>query len=405
MPVKKGYKKIPLIRLLTMEGCTAMARYTMMLVLPWYILQTSAGALGLGASAFAMMMPGIFGAYIGGVIIEKLGARKTILLSDVAQLLCTLVIFFCMYYPFVPLYFLVFMVFLSAFFYNPGKVARGTVIPLYARFGRVNVQKAYGAREAVSGAAAIAGPLAGGILIAHLGISVTIYFCMVFFSIAAVLCLKMLKLKEKGIKFKARSSSKKTILYILKRKNLLLALLFTMPFFFLGYSWENIILPSYIDLHGYGSVYFGMLEGAFGVGILLGALAFAAYEKEIKFNLMLILNYIAYIIPLIIFLLPVGKSVVLAASFIGGIPFGAYAAFITTFLTQNSPQYMRPRVLGIYTSLCAVAEVIGILAISFSMDIFKFNLTIHYLLLFFLAALFLSLLTDIKSKHERSSRC
>ncbi|MGB2579296.1 putative MFS family arabinose efflux permease [Elusimicrobium simillimum] len=394
-------KEIPLIRLLSMEGCTAMARYTLVLVLPWYVLQISGGAVALGVLSFAMMVPAIFGSYIGGNIIERLGARKTILLSDLCQMLCTIVIFFCVTYSFIPFYFLVMMAFLSAFFYAPGKVARGAVIPVYARYAKVSPHKAFGFREAVSGTAAIMGPLTGGFIIAAFGVGSAVLYSAVFFLLAVLLCLQMIQRRERALKFKSKSTFKKTIIYVLRRPHLYLAILFTLPFFIIYTAWESVVLPSYVNLYGYGSVFLGMLESAFGIGILLGALGYAVYGKKVKFKTMLILNYAAYILPIAIFLLTINKPVVLFASFICGAPFGAYAAMMTTFLTINTPEYMRAKILAFYISLTAIVDAVGIWVTSLLIHRSGFEYSMQLLAAVFILALCAATLIEIKPHPVR----
>ncbi|ACC98341.1 major facilitator superfamily MFS_1 [Elusimicrobium minutum Pei191] len=393
--------KAPLARLLTMEGSTAMARYTMVLVLPWYILSTNSGPLALGGVAFAMMMPGVFGAYTGGWAIEKLGARRTILISDICQLLCTVIIFFTAAYDFIPVYFLIFIIFLSAFCYAPGKVARTTVIPVYARYGRVSQAKAFGYREAVNGTATVIAPLIGGFVIAWFGIPVAVLVSLLFFSVAVALCLQMIKRKDRRLKYKSKSSFKRGFKYVLKHKHIFLAILFTLPFFILGTSWEVVVLPTYVNLHSYNSVFFGFLESVFGMGMLIGGLLYAAYGRKVKFKYILIINYLAYIIPILMFIINVNKATVLGATFICGIPFGAYAALMTTFLTFNTPEFMRAKILSLYISLGAVFEAAGILLIAFLINGLSFNNTMKVLIVIFCLVLSASIFVDIKSKPIR----
>ncbi len=357
----------PLKILLGIEGLSSLVNQIFQVLLPWYILSSTGSLTWMGIAAFASLAPGIFAALLGGVIIDKFGRARTMFFCELLQFILItsipVLIFTGNAYPAL----ISGIILLSGFFDIPAQVARQALMPSYSRYAAMPLHRSEALKEAADGIMAVAGPLAGGFIIAAWGAANAWAVCAVLCLLITLLAAVTLN-KRKAVHPSNTSAYKDVINHIKRDKFLMYVILFTLPLFILGESWELLILPTYVHTFNHGPLMLGLLEAAFGLGAFIGALYFAAAGKRFSFFTLLTVNYCAYIAAALSLIYNLPQSIVTAASLLSGLPFGAFGAMVITIILNATPVQLRTKTLGLFAASAALVESIFALIIGFTLE-------------------------------------
>jgi MFS family permease len=354
--------RTPIKLILVMEGVSSLVNQLFQVLLPWYILASAGSVAWMAVAAFATIAPGIPSALWGGRVIDRFGRSATMLVCEVCQLLLICAIPLLIITGKARPWAISLIIFLSAFFDAPGQIARTALIPTYSRWAALPLHRVSGFKEVIGGMSAVIGPVAGGLIIASCGtLNAWVIAAGLCFLIVAIAVFFFNKRKPR---VQPNDTTYPQVWQGMRRdKFLLQVILFTLPLFILGESWELLILPVYTHTFNHTSVFLGVLEAAFGFGVFIGALYFAAFGKKFRFFTLLTINYFAYALSIIVLMYNLPKTSVIAATFISGLPFGAFGAMVTTILLSRAVGDMRGKMLGLFAAGAAFTESIFILII------------------------------------------
>lgn len=392
----KPANKTPLRLIFTTAGFSSLTNQFLQLLLPWYILSTTGSILWTGVIAFCMLMPNIFSSLWGGTIIDRFGRSKTMLFCEVIQFLLIALIPLLIVLDQAKPWLIGIIIFFMSFFDAPGELARTALLPTFSRYANVPIHRSTGFVEALDGSMSVLGPLLGGVVIATFGLlgswSFSVFFCLIIVSLSALIYNN----RTRGKKLNTTTFSQ-AVVNIKGDKNLFRAILFTLPLFILGQSWELLILPGYVHEHGFGTEYFGLLGAAFGLGAFAGALLFSAAAQRFKFFTLLIINYVGYAVSVWVIMCSFPKIIVLGANLFCGLPFGAFSAMLTTIILTHTPEELRGKTLGIFAAAAYVIESVCVVGIAFFMQYRGLNQTLGAILALFIA---LTLITVIRRAKD-----
>lgn len=383
--------KTPLKLLWTAEGTSSLVNQFMQLLLPWYVLSTTGSLLWTGFIGFCSLLPNIFSSLYGGKMIDKLGRSKMMLSCEVIQfvLLGAIPILIACHaaYPWL----IGVLIFLSSFFDAPGQLARTALAPTFSRYAEVSLPRATGVVEALDGIMSVFGPILGGIFIAFLGLYASWVAVVVMCAFIVLISLTIYSRRNRRLLSNPTTFSHAWQLlkadYVLRD-----SILFTMPFFILGQSWELLLLPGYIYQYHYDPVYLGLLGAAFGLGAFMGALYFARAAKKFKFFTLLTANYAAYTLSVLVLYYNFPKTVVLGATWLCGIPFGAFSAMISTLILLRAPENLRGKILGIFATASYTVESLCVLGIAVFMHFLGLQKTLAFMAYMFSGLILISVI-------------
>ena len=349
--------------ILSMEALSGLTNQFMEILLPWYVLHTTNSVLWTGVVGFCLLLPNIFSSLFGAPVIDKIGRSKTMLACEVSQFLLIAAIAALVFDGYNAPSLIGLLIFLCSFFDAPGQLARTALIPSFSRYAAVPLSKTTGLSQALDGMTTVIGPILGGLVIAAYGLFSAWASCALFCFIIVNLCLFVYSNRR------ARSLRKQVTYcdvssFLRTDRSLCKALIFTIPTFILGQSWELILLPTYIYEHGFSSVYLGLLGAAFGLGAFIGALCFAKRAQKFSFSTLLSLNYLGYFISVWVLFFNLPKVWVLTGTLLSGIPFGAFGAMITSFILLKTPSELRSKTLGLFAAATYTVESCSIVAIA-----------------------------------------
>ncbi len=363
LKITKKSNKTPLRLILATEALSSLTNQFMQLLLPWYVLSATGSVLWTGFVGFCSLLPNIFSAVFGARFIEKIGRSKAMLSCEVVQFLllaCVpVLIIFGKDYPWL----VGAIVFASSVFDAPGELARTALSPTFSRYAGVSISKTTGLVEAFDGIMSVAGPVLCGLVIACCGLFSAWVWCAAFCAVIVTLCVIMFS-RRKPRQLRPVPSYGEVWRAVRADRMLWEPVLFMVPTFILGQSWELILLPTYIYEHGFSSVYLGFLGAAFGLGAFIGALAFASRAERFMFFKLLTFNYLGYFLSVAVlyFCLPVWA--VLGATALCGVPFGAFGAMMTSVILLRTPVERRSKTLGLFAALTYAVESVCIVGLA-----------------------------------------
>lgn len=361
--ITKNSAKTPLRLILSTEALSSLTNQFMQLLLPWYVLSATGSVLWTGFVGFCSLLPNIFSAVFGARFIEKIGRSKAMLSCEAVQFLLLasipVLIFFGRDYPWL----VGGIVFVSSVFDSPAELARTALSPTFSRYAGVPLSKTAGLVEAFDGFMSVLGPVLCGAVIALYGLLTAWVWCAVFCALIVTLCLVMFS-HRKPRQLRAVPSYGEVWRAVRADRMLWLPVLFTVPTFILGQSWELVLLPTYIYERGFSSVYLGLLGASFGLGAFLGAFVFAARAERFTFFKLLTFNYLGYFLSVAVLYFQLPAWVVLGATSLCGLPFGAFLAMIKSVVLLRTSPERRSKTLGLFAALMYAVESVCVLGVA-----------------------------------------
>lgn len=361
--ITKKPNKMPWRLILSTEALSSLTNQFMQILLPWYVLSVTGSVLWTGFVGFCSLLPNILSAIFGARFIEKIGRSKAMLSCEVIQLMLLVsipaLIVWGKDYPWL----VGTIIFASSVFDAPGALARTALSPTFSRYAGVPLSKTAGLTEAFDGIMSVLGPVLCGLIIACCGLFSAWIVCACFCAVIVMLCIVMF-VRRKPRQLRPVSSYGEVWRAVWADRMLWQPIMFMVPTFILGESWELILLPTYIYEHGFSSVYLGFLGAAFGLGAFIGAMKFAARADKFTFFKLLTFNYLGYFMSVAVLYFRLPVWVVLGVTVLCGVPFGAFGAMIKSMILLRTPVGLRSKTLGLYAALTYAVESVCILGLA-----------------------------------------
>jgi MFS family permease len=319
------------------------------IALSWFVLQLTHGnSLAVGIMAVAQFLPFTLFGLFGGVLTDRLDARRLVLGTQVAQLVTAVALAWIALGGFAQPWMLYTVAFLNGMILVLDVPSRQQLT--YRMVGRDTLPNAIALNSSLFNASRIFGPSLAGIILGFGGVGVC--FTVNAISFLAVL-LSLLAMRTKEFfpveKFERPQILRGTlegIAYVRKqpRMRIVIALTVILGLFCFNF---NVTLPvlAYTTLHTHAFV-FGILSAVFGAGALAGALAAAALGRaSAKWMIIGALVFASSEL-----LLGLMHGAVLAGTllFFTGAGFTVWSANSNASMQLAAPDHLRGRIIGIY---------------------------------------------------------
>src|SRR5690348_711012 len=82
----QSLRQAPIYALLTANAISLTGNMMTAVAIPWFVLQTTGSAAQTGLSAFASTLPIFFSGLIGGVLVDRIGAKRMSIIADVLSM-------------------------------------------------------------------------------------------------------------------------------------------------------------------------------------------------------------------------------------------------------------------------------------------------------------------------------
>ena len=368
----------PLTALLAANTISQVGNEFSSLAIPWFVLATTGSASQTGITVAVGVVPAILVGIFGGAIVDRLGYRKTSIVSDIASGLSTLVVPLLYFTIGISFWQLLVLTFLGAVLDSPGRTARLAMFPeIVARTG-LTLDRANALYSTTSRIAGVLGPPLAGILIASMGAANLLWFNAASFAISAAIVIglvpnivvpvgDLVSSSARGLRGYLHETGQ-GFRFLFSRRMLLSLIAVTAAGAMISEPIYAIILPVYAKDVFASAAPLGFIFAALGAGSLLGNLAYAFVVTRLSRSQILYAAFALRSLCFVVFLFSPSWWVIAIAIFVCAVTFQPVNPMFMTILQEQIPSGMRGRVLGVWSAVNNSTLPVGILAYGFLMS-------------------------------------
>lgn len=338
---------------------------------PWLVLERSGSAFLAGLSGAAAIAPIALAAVFGGALIDRIGKRRSSLIADGCSALAVAAIPLVDRAGGLGIPVLLVLVALGAVFDSPGAAAREAMRPDVARRSGVPLARVNAWGEVAENVGYLAGPALAGVLLAVVGGFTTLWTSVALFLLALLITAVTVPVSlspvpppepylpaiREGLRFVLGDPT-------LRAATLTAAVLwvFILPF-------ETVVLNAHLQQTGQVGA-FGAILAGYAAGGITGALGYGAIAHRVPTHAGLVTALAAAGLSLGAFALLPPVPVMIALAVVAGIVTGPINPLCAVIIQSHTPERLRGRVIGSYTSLALAAGPLGLLAFGPLVDAF-----------------------------------
>jgi MFS family permease len=361
----KDRNPIPLYSLFIANAISLVGNVFTMIAVPWFVLQTTGSATQTGITGFFTILPVVLAGFLGGTLIDRLGYKRTSIISDLASGVTTALI--PLLYLTVGLEFwqLVTLVFLGALLDTPGGTARAALLPELAEQAGMPIERVTSLTHVIErGARLIGAPLAG-FLIGVMGTANVLWLdAASFFVSAAIIGLaiaapKVVKKEEQTGKY--FDELRAGLRFIVRDALILSIVVMVMLTNFLDAIFGGVVQPVYVREVFGSALNLGLLIAASGGGAVVGGLIFAAIGHRLPRHATFVAAFVLTGFRLWVYALYPSLPILIATTFITSIGAGPLNPIIGAVEFERVPPDMRGRVFGAIQAGAWIAMPLGML--------------------------------------------
>ncbi len=346
----------PLAALLGAQVLAVGGNVVTLVALPLYVLAETGSPSMAGVLAVVTTVPVVLGGAFGGVLVDRIGYRRSSIISDVVGGLTIGMVPLLHATSGLPLWALLALVFGTGLLDTPGQGARTALVPEAAALAGVPLERAMGWWGAANrGATLLGGPVAG-LLVATLGPVAALVVNAATFGLSALVVLLGV---PRGLRPAHHDAAQPAAaegywwalragFVVVWRAPLLRAVvLMVMVTNALDVARSNVLLPVYANSILGGARALGLIVGAMGLGAFVGALLFSAIGPRLPRRATFAWGFLLAGGPsMLVYATQPGIVWCLVATALSGLAAGALNPIIGTVLLEEVPPDMRARVDG-----------------------------------------------------------
>lgn len=364
----------PVVALLAANLISQIGNGFSTLAIPLFVLATTGSASQTGIVVAVGFVPHILVGIFGGAIVDRLGYRKSSIISDILSGLSVLMI--PMLYQTVGLAFwqLLVLVFLGAALDGPGMTARLALFPELVQRTRISLERANAGYQTTRRIAGLLGPPFAGILIAAIGPANLLWFNAATFAVSAaivafaipVIPTDLPRTGIGGIRAYA-DEVREGFRFLFSNKLLLWMIVSFSAGSLVAEPLYAIILPVYAnDVLG-SAAQLGFIFSALGAGSLVGNLVYITAGSRFSRTTLLLGGFAIRAGAFAVLLTMPPWWVVAAAIFIGAVALEPINPMRMSIMQEQVPPGMRGRVFGAESAIHVGTLPLGIVVYGFLM--------------------------------------
>jgi MFS family permease len=363
--VIKPYNPIPLYSLFIANAISLVGNVITMIAIPWFVLQTTGSATQTGITGFFTILPVVLAGFLGGTLIDRLGYKRTSIISDLASGVTTALI--PLLYLTIGLDFwqLIILVFLGALLDTPGGTARAALLPELAEQAGMPIERATSLIHVIERGARLVGAPLAGLLIGIMGTANVLWLdAASFFVSAAIIGLviaapKLAEKEEKTTKY--FDELRDGLRFITHDKLILSIVVMVMLTNFLDAIFGGVVQPVYVREVFGNALDLGLLIAANGGGAVIGGLIFAVIGHRLPRHATFVAAFVLTGFRFWVYAVYPPLTVLLVTTLITSIGAGPLNPIIGAVEFERIPPNMRGRVFGAITAGAWIAMPLGML--------------------------------------------
>jgi MFS family permease len=357
-------QRVPFYALLVSYAMVFFSLMIALVAVPWFVLETTGSAARTGIVAAIQGIPMIFAGIFGGVIVDRVGFKRTAMISDFVAGFAFGMIPLLYYTTGITFWQLLFFVFLRATFDTPGFTARHSMMPDIAELAGIRLERANSIVQTLMQSAMLLAPASAGILIGVIGSSSVLWISTMMFSVSVVAMFFFVPTLSPSAQATVQSQAKylgqlKGGLSFVFGTTVIAALMLTVMAVQFMRANQMVILPVYGHDIFESASSFGFMFGAMGGGGLVTAIAFGIWGHRWPRRLTILIG--ASSLALLFFMLAATPPywIILVGMFIVGLMNGPMIPLVFTMIQEHTPKEFRGRVFGLYDAAIFSAMVPG----------------------------------------------
>ena len=330
------------------------------LALPWFVLVTTGSPGKMSLVLAAEILPMAILGVPSGTVVQRLGSRTTMLVSDLARVpvLASVPLLYASGHLSFPL--LLGIVALLGAFAPPYFASQRTILPELVGEDERRMSQANSAIEGGTAFAALIGPALAGVLIPFLGAANVLYVDAATYLVAFVLVLMFVP-RRKPLAGKAAEGVLAGLRY-LSRDSFLAPLGILMITFGLFGAGLSAGLPVYAyDAFDGSARIAGLFYAALGAGAIVGTVLAVVIVRKVQPLKLAALGILAFSIPLWVMPFLPPWPVVFAALFTAMLFTPFVNGPLLAVITARTPEALRPKVMTALISANTIASPLGFL--------------------------------------------
>jgi len=362
-------------RFLAADALSLFGNAAAAVVLPWLVLVRTQDVGAAGTVAAVSALPMLLAAVGGGVLVDRLGRRRTSVLADLGSAASVAALPIVDATVGLDLGWFIALAIAGALFDVPGMTAREALLPDVAAAAGVPVERVAGLREAAAGTVLLLGPAAGAALLAILGGSGALWLTAAA-SAAAAAITATLRVPDTAAPADAARGPRAWLAdlvvgWTVLRGDRVLAVLTgltTAAVAVLGpLLW--LVLPAH--LAGTASPgWLGAVIAGLAVGGLAGSSLYAVLATRLTRRGWFVAGVVVQGAGLVLISLLPAPWLLVAGAVLAGLGGGPLSPLLTVVIAERVPAQARGRVLGLQNAAVLAAMPVGLYLAGLAADEF-----------------------------------
>jgi MFS family permease len=386
-----------MLALLSSEVISSIGAQMTFLALPWFVLTTTGSTTRMGIVLAAELLPIALLGIPSGTVVARLGARRTMLVCDLARIPIMAAIPLLHSAGMLSFGLLLVLVFALGTFIAPYFSAQRLVLPELVGEDPATLTKANAVVETGSRLTILLGPVFAGLLIASIGAANVLYVDAATYAVSFLLLLLFVPNRPP---LPAEDGGRGVLagLRFMFHDSLLRPMLLTIVFLHMFAQSIIIALPVLaFDHYGASAKTAGLLFGAWGAGSIIGSLAAIPLANRVSPLTQATIGVVWVSAPLMLLglaLPAVGAMAVLFASGLGAVASAPLMAIFTT----RAPGHLRAKVMTAVITVVTISGPFAVVALgrlleSFDVRTILFALGVGRILM---AAMFIAVVRRVE---------
>ncbi|GAA2183236.1 MFS transporter [Brooklawnia cerclae] len=332
---------------------------SIMIVLPWLVLERTGDPALAGTIAAISAVPSIFATILGGQLIDRVGRRAMSVLSDIGSAVSVAALAIVDATVGLDVAWFIVLGILGALFDVPGSTARETLIANVAEASEVSIDQAASGRQSVFGVAMLAGPAVAGFLLAVMPSIQVVWITAVCSGLAALLIAVMPLKATTRVRAADDDSSAWAGWHLIRgsRPLIILTVIYVASQIAVA-PLLSVILPAHFTSMG-RSEFLGLSLSGFAVGTVAGSIVYGAVLARRRWS--------AWVAAIILLTVGFGVIAVLhgfvlvaVGMVVAGVGQGLFGPIVSVMLVVRVPDALRGRVMALLTAAAMVGSPIGL---------------------------------------------
>ncbi len=350
-------RRAPLVGWLTAEAVSLTGTRVSMIAIPWFVLTTTGSATQTGIVAFAEMAPYVVVKALAGPVVDRVGARRVSITTDVTSVLVVGAIPLLATLDMLTFALLLVLVAVAGTLRGPSDGAKQALVPAVVAASGVTMERAAGLGGAVERLATTVGAACAGVLVAVIGPAQALVVDAASFGVAAAL----LALTAPRHAMAERERAKDTYLVqlrqgwdFLRRDRVLVAIVAMIATTnLLDAAYTAVLVPVWAQQSRGGATAIGILFAVFSTAAVLGSVVAATVAERLpRFWTYLIAFLLGGLPKFVALALGIPLAGVLAVAVIGGFAVGFINPILSAVIYERIPAHLIGRVTSLQNSLC-----------------------------------------------------